>query len=166
MAKVTKQKCRKEIKCSKCGKTIAVGQEYLKGTPFHMRPICRCLRCGLKSYELSSSEYVRAIGRISEGHYENEDDIEYLVSALTDLMDECQDSYDNIPEQLQSGSTGEMLQERIDNLQTVIDELEGIDVSGIYEEAEEYAENNETDPEEIFTNTLADAIQDALSYLE
>ena len=53
--------------------------------------------------------------------------VEELISNLENLRDTCQESLDNIPEQLQEGNSGQILQERIENLDGVISELENID---------------------------------------
>jgi len=54
--------------------------------------------------------------------------VDSIGSELNSLRDEVQDSLDNMPEQLQSGPTGEMLQGRIDAVEEMINELEGIDI--------------------------------------
>ena len=46
---------------------------------------------------------------------------------MEELRDTCQESFDNIPEQLQEGDSGQILQERIENLDDVISNLENID---------------------------------------
>jgi len=51
-----------------------------------------------------------------------------IVSALEELRDQCQESLDNMPEGLQEGPTGEMLQNRIDGLESAISEFEDIDM--------------------------------------
>lgn len=53
--------------------------------------------------------------------------VEELISDLEELRDTCQESFDNIPEQLQEGDSGQILQERIENLDDVISNLENID---------------------------------------
>ena len=53
--------------------------------------------------------------------------VEELISDLEELRDTCQESFDNIPEQLQEGNSGQILQERIENLDDVISNLENID---------------------------------------
>lgn len=53
--------------------------------------------------------------------------VEELISNLEELRDTCQESFDNIPEQLQEGNAGQILQERIENLDDVISNLENID---------------------------------------
>jgi hypothetical protein len=42
------------------------------------------------------------------------EELEDIKSGFEDLGQETQDSLDNMPEGLQQGATGEMLQERID----------------------------------------------------
>lgn len=55
------------------------------------------------------------------------DQCESVAQELRDLADECQSSLDNMPEGLQQGSSGEMLQERISALEAAADEFESID---------------------------------------
>lgn len=61
--------------------------------------------------------------------------VEDLKTEMESLKDECQDSLDNMPEQLQYAPSGEILQERIDDLENLVSELESIDCD--YEELEE-----------------------------
>lgn len=178
MAKIEKPKARKEYKCSKCGETIKVGDTYLKGTPFRMKPIIRCTKCGLRSWELSSSEYVQGVGRVCDCWEEdygcNEDTAQSIADELSTIRDETQDKLDNMPYGLQEGDTGQLLQERIDCLDDVISELESIDYASIKESAEQDfdSELEEGSPEyqneldgEIET-ALADTINEALSCLD
>ena len=59
-----------------------------------------------------------------------EGDLGTMVSDLQNLLDECQDSLDNMPEQLKDTSAaGETLTERIESMETYISELEAIDTS-------------------------------------
>lgn len=193
MARIERiQSARKEHKCSKCGNVIAVGQPYLKATPYKRSPIIRCTTCGLKSYETSGSEYVREVGSIVEDwreNYElNESTAEDIASALEELRDQQQESLDNIPEQLQEGETGTMLQERIDSLESVIDELNSISWDDCASEAEgevesemeydpeaednpweseeEYQEEFESKKSDLTEEKYSDAIDEALSNLE
>ncbi len=57
-----------------------------------------------------------------------EGELENMVGDLQNLLDECQESLDAMPEQLQDTSVaGETLTERIENMETYINELEAID---------------------------------------
>lgn len=176
MAKIENPKARKEYKCSKCGEVIKVGDTYFKGSPFRAKPIIRCTKCGLRRWELSSSEYVQGVGRICdcwEEDYElGEDTAQSIADELDNIKDQCQDSLDNMPEGLQYGSTGELLQERIDCLDDVINELENINYDSIKEEAEtniDVEEGDENYKEELegeIKSSLADAINEALSQID
>jgi hypothetical protein len=54
--------------------------------------------------------------------------IENMKSELESLMDDCQNNLDNMPEHLQeSSSSGELLQERIDTIESAISDLDAID---------------------------------------
>lgn len=154
MARIERiNKARKETKCCKCGAVIEIGMPYLKATPYRQRPIIRCTKCGLKSYETSGSDYVKNIGAIvedwSEDYDINEGTVDEIATALEEIRDQQQDSLDNMPEQLQEGDTGQMLQERIDSLDCAIEELNNISWEDCYSEAEGEIESEmgEYDPE-------------------
>lgn len=51
-----------------------------------------------------------------------------IVSRLQELGEECQGNLDNMPEGLQQGSTGELLQERIDAMESAASEFEDIEL--------------------------------------
>jgi hypothetical protein len=55
------------------------------------------------------------------------DALDDIASRLRELGEECQSSLDNMPEGLQQGDTGQLLQERIDGCESAADELENID---------------------------------------
>ena len=144
MAKITRQTKSnrgKEVRCEKCGKVIAAGMEYLKATPFRRSPIIRCLACGLMPYETSSSEYIRTVGEIVEKWKENytidEETANNIAADLEDVKSGCEESLDNIPENLRDGDAGSMLQERIDTLESVISGLEDISFEDFRDEARE-----------------------------
>lgn len=192
MARIERiNKSRKEQKCSKCGEVIEVGMSYLKATPYRQRPIIRCTKCGLKSYETSGSEYVKEVGSIVEDWQESYDIhdgvAEEIASILEDLRDQQQDSLDNMPEQLQDGDTGMMLQNRIDSLETAIDELNDISWedcesdaeseveseigeynpdSDEWESEEDYQEELEDRMRELTEEKYSEAIDEALSNIE
>lgn len=132
MGKVTYiKKSRKENTCSKCHKIIPVGSAYWKGELYMMRPIVRCTKCGLRHYEVTTSDYVMTIGRLVEDWQEDfpvgDTTAEEIISVLEETRDTCQENFDNIPEQLQDADAGSLLQERIDELEGAIYDLESMD---------------------------------------
>lgn len=158
MAKINRvEKCRKEQRCSKCGKTIPVGSPYLYAEPRYRGKIVRCTSCGLQYWETSGSEFVLTCGAIQNNWREDygvsQDALESIKGDLEELRDTCQDSFDNMPESLQYGPTGEMLQERVDMLDGVIDALDCVtEYDDIREEIEydvfeDYKSDNELDEE-------------------
>ncbi len=145
MAKINRIKARKEYTCSKCRKKILVGEEYLKGVPYMRKPIIRCLSCGLSSWELSSSEYIQRVGNLVENWEKDyaidEDIFDSIASEIEEIKDECEDRYENIPDQLKEGEAGTLLEERIEALEGVYDELTSRDFGTIISDAfEEYDE--------------------------
>ena len=184
---VSIKKARKEHKCSKCGAVIKVGQPYKKGVINFHPDIIRCVECGLKSYEVTTSEYRKEVGAICEDWYGihgcDENTVDNIVETLRDLLSQCEDNLENMPESLrESSSTGETLQSRIDNLEEVIDELEQISSDDLRREAEESATDEigedvfDTEVEreeaidnltqELFEESLSSAIEEAISSLE
>jgi hypothetical protein len=55
------------------------------------------------------------------------DALQDIASRIRELGEECQSSLDNMPEGLQQGATGEMLQERIDNCESWASDIENLD---------------------------------------
>lgn len=181
------KKARKEHKCSKCGNIIKVGEPYKKGVINFHPDIIRCVNCGLKSWEVTTSDYCKEVGCICEEWSENygcdETTSGQIVETLNDLLSQCQESLENMPENLkESSSTGELLQTRIEQLEEAVNELEQIDTDSLRREAEESAtdevdrEEFDSDEEheaaidertqELFEEALTDAIEEAISSLE
>lgn len=58
-----------------------------------------------------------------------ESSMEQLISEIEELKDETQNSLDNMPSQLQDADSGQLLQERIEALESWISDLQSIDLS-------------------------------------
>jgi hypothetical protein len=71
---------------------------------------------------------------------------EDIINELENLRDETQGSLDNMPDQLQYSPTGELLQERVDALDSAISELDMIDEEWEFDEDE--PERDEFDEDE------------------
>lgn len=121
------QKSRKENRCGKCRTMIPMGSRYYKGILNFHPPIIRCAKCGLKHYEVTTSEYIREVGAVVEDWQEDfsvADGVwEEIADTLETIKDECEDRLYNMPEQLQESDAGQTLQERIDSLDCAIDDL-------------------------------------------
>lgn len=126
------KKSRKEYKCNKCGKVIPAGSRYYKGEINFGPTIVRCEECKLESWEVTTSDYQLSVGQIVykwRDDYNLEEGVnEDIASALEEIRDDLQDRLDNMPEGLQEGDVGQLLQERIDSLDSVIDDLNNIDI--------------------------------------
>lgn len=150
----------REIHCMKCGKPILPGDFYLKAEPYSGPPIIRCTECGLKGYETSGSYYIQRVGALVENWRDTYGDYttaaEDIASELEDIRGELEDNFYNIPEQLQDGAAGSLLQERMDEIEDVIVELESIDYDEIRDEVHDEAvdeldgEFDPTDPDREF----------------
>ena len=150
------KKSRKEYKCSRCHEVIPSGSPYFRGDLNFSKPIIRCTECGLESWEVTTSEYQLAVGEIvvrwKDSYSPDEQGRDDIVSELESIRDDTQDKYDNMPEGLQQGDTGCLLQDRIDCLDSAIDELNNIDF-----------ELNEDNDEE---NDFEKLIEEALSCID
>lgn len=155
MATITRvQKSRKEYVCGRCRTKIEKGQSYLRGDLNFSKPVIRCCKCGLEPWEVTTSEYQLNVGEIVYRWHENyevsEEGRDNIVSGLTDIKDELQDRLDNMPESLQQGDTGQLLQDRIDAIDSAISDLENI-----YFEDEDYDEDCEGRYQEEIDSALS-----------
>lgn len=86
--------------------------------------------------------------KIEEFEPEDVEDVATFVddirSDAESLRDECQEHLDNMPEQLQDSDSGQTLQERIDNLDSVIGDIDNFDSEF---ESQIEKEDDETDDE-------------------
>lgn len=81
--------------------------------------------------QLTQSEYFGTAYALADESWPavcDEASLESFKSDVEELRDNEQGKYDNLPDSLQQGSSGEQIQERIDECQAVIDEIEGIDL--------------------------------------
>lgn len=72
---------------------------------------------------------------------------ESIKTELEDLRDTTQESYYNIPENLQYSPTADLLQERVDSLESGISEIDSIDF--------DYEEKNEDEIKELIADDLS-----------
>jgi hypothetical protein len=72
--------------------------------------------------------------------------VDNTKTELEELRDTTQESLDNMPENLQYSPTAELLQERVDALETAIDEFDGIDL--------DYDEKDEDELKELLAEDL------------
>jgi hypothetical protein len=86
--------------------------------------------------QLTQSEFLSTLYSIQEewdaADMEHKDDvisaIENAKGALEELRDDTQNKLDNMPDGLQQGDTGQMMQDRIAALETLIDTLDSVDL--------------------------------------
>jgi DNA-directed RNA polymerase subunit RPC12/RpoP len=163
---ISNSKARKEYTCSKCNSVIKKGDKYFRGERFMTTPLIRCQSCGIYAWECSSSEYTQTVGRICDcwqNDYElDESTAQSIADELETLRDNCQDNLDNMPEGLQEGDTGQLLQERIDCLDNVITELEGIDYDATKQEIECNTDREDDESEEDYESRVASDVEEAI----
>ena len=85
-------------------------------------------------------------------------DLADFKERLQEAADESQNSLDNMPEGLQQGDTGEMLQNRVDEIESMISELDSIDIDELEKEQDESDDDFEQRVEDK-KQEIADAVQ-------
>lgn len=127
MAKVLEQRARKEYICSKCKRTIAIGEQYKKIVAMYSKPKIVCCDCKIARSELTTSEYYSWLYDFQDDiSIESLEDAEQALEEIQMQQEELQEKLDNIPEQLQDAEAGCILQERIDGLEEACSELEAL----------------------------------------
>lgn len=143
MAKLTRQKARKEYECCKCKKMILKGDIYQKIVERYREPKTVCQNCVVPRSELTGSEYLSWLFDLQDNfEIESFDDIESLIENIEEQKDELEEKLSNIPEQFQDGEAATILQDRIDCLYDAICELEQIDLEDFDEKTEEEKQND------------------------
>lgn len=87
-----------------------------------------------------------------------ESELQEIASEVSSAGEECQSSLDNMPEGLQQGSTGELLQARIDACETIADDLEGVDIPDEEDPEDAAVPTDDDDPNQELRDTMADEI--------
>lgn len=137
---ITVAKARKaQGQCGKCSAKIKKGDPYrwwkFNFGSRHVR--CMSPACAPKASDLTRSEFYSRLYEIEEivssalDAFREGGDASDAASALTDaaeqlreLGSECQEKHDNMPEGLQQGDTGQLLEERAGECDGKADELE------------------------------------------
>ena len=146
MATLKQQKARKEYVCSKCGTEIHIGDQYLRfSLTRFQKPKILCLVCRPTRSQMTTSAFWGTmyaiedeIGALTVDDFDGlSDTVEGIVGQLEELRDEQEEKRDNMPEGLQDGEIGELLQERYDEVDEMIIELQGVELGIDTEGAEE-----------------------------
>lgn len=103
-----------------------------------------------KRQQLTGSPFKKAVYDIEDAiaQLQSIEDLEAVKTMVEELQDEMQCSLDNMPEGLQMGHTGELLQERIDACEeaySALDEVQSEWESAVDEHAE--SEHQDEEPE-------------------
>jgi hypothetical protein len=122
-----------------------------------------------KASQLTQSEFLSSLYDIQERLAEItgdditnlQGDVQSISEELNQMAEECREKHDNMPEGLQEGEVGQMLEERADACENAASELDGIDFDinddqTFYDEVKEELE----DDLELDSEVEADIIQD------
>lgn len=110
----------------------------------------------IKASQTTGSDYLRGwyILQETDNDYTTPEDCNNASEAIREIADECQEKFDNMPEGLQQGDIGQLLEERIYHCETASDRLSEIaqeleDLNEVdYENPDEYEEAVEALSEE------------------
>lgn len=123
-----------------------------------------------RAAQLTSSEFLSTVYDLNDELSEfSADTLEALrdgiadfVSRIQDLSSETEDKLNNMPDSLQQGPTGELLQSRIDSLSDMESNLDSIDADDIERVAEQSAEEHEEEVEKALSDGISEV--NATSY--
>lgn len=151
MPKVERRKARKDYPSD----GIKKGDTYFTWS-FNFGPTKRSLNYPKQS-QLTMSEFLSEFYSIGEdletslnGAGSPEDlqsAVEEAVERIETLRDETQEKHDNMPEGLQQGDTGQLLEDRVNNLEEWLNDLENIDLEYDEPDAAEESDIEKTDYE-------------------
>jgi len=126
MARVIKRKARKDYPAN----GIAKGDDYffcqIKTGPRSSR-VMRS-KTPFKQSQLTTSPFKSGFLAAQEewdGSDKQPDDMRAAGEAIREIGQECQGSFDNMPEGLQQGETGQLLENRASECERIADELDG-----------------------------------------
>lgn len=125
--------------CGKCGNEIKVGSSYRwwKFRYGGRRVRCAKPECAPKASDLTQSAFYSTLADLTDrlqgalDDFRGGGDASDLSSELSDIAsevrtlgEECQEKLDNMPEGLQQGDTGQLLQTRAEECDSKADDLE------------------------------------------
>ena len=169
MPRVTsvKKAQKSQGECSKCGVKIKKGDGYRWWKFRFGGRYVRCLKleCAPKPSDLTRSEFYGTLYGVEESLRSALDDfrkggdpvdlagtLNELAEELRNLGSECQDKLDNMPEGLQQGDTGQLLENRAQECESKADELESaaseVEAIELYDNLAKYLADNEVVREE------------------
>lgn len=149
------KKSQKEVHCDD-GTVLPAGSSYW-WWKFNFSSHKHCSKMQPKPQQLTQSEYDITVMDIQEAlanldANDLESGVQDICEQIENLRSECEDKLSNMPDQLQeSSSAGQLLQERIDALESWQSDLEGVDLDVDEQEAADDAREelfDEWDPPE------------------
>lgn len=152
--------------CAGCGVEIKAGDPYqwIKFR-FGGRKV-RCGTCKFKDSDLTQSEFLSKVYELNDritglSDLDNLDDlrseVEDIAAEYEALADECYEKKDNMPEGLQQGEVGQLLEERSDGCREVADNLQGVDFDFSDEISREEA-LEQLDIDDVHTKELTEEV--------
>lgn len=105
-----------------------------------------------KPSQLTQSEFLSAVyslqEEMAEAQADTADDLIGLrdgwVESIREIGQECQDKFDNMPDGLQQGDTGQTLEERAQAMEQWADDLEAVDLDDAPEPTDKETEGDES----------------------
>ena len=123
-----------------------------------------------KNSQLTQSNFLSQLyaleEKIEEFSCESREDFESFRDELKDdidtLKDECDESLNNMPEGLQQGSTGELLQERIDAMDSWSTDIEGIECDYDEDDLRQEVLDEKDEDEELTDEEIEEKVQEKI----
>lgn len=170
----TVQKTQKARKCGKCGETIEIGQPYRwwKFRYGGKRERCMKPECSPKASDLTQSAFLGGMADAEQAHADAirnvqegggdlnsfAEELRGIAETVRELGEEAQSSLDNMPEGLQQGDTGQMLEGRVSSCEEIADALE----SAADEAENALSELPDDEPQEDWTDEQLNSLAGTL----
>jgi hypothetical protein len=121
-----------------------------------------------RSSQLTQSEFLGEIYALQESIEDLtlddapfEDFVKETADRLREIANECEEKRYNMPDALQDGDTGQLLEARAEACNNAADELEAIDLSEFDEdEAREELEDDEVDEDDEIDDSIEDRLDE------
>lgn len=157
MARVHHRKARKDYPANGIAKGDMYYYAKIKTGPYSSRVIRQ--KDPIRQSQMTSSPFKQAWFAMEEGLpdvFGDAETIRETGSTIREIGEEVEESYNNMPEGLQEGDTGQMLNERFegcysiaDELDGLADELESLEEPGEFDPSDYAEETSNMDPEDV-----------------
>lgn len=116
-----------------------------------------------KRHQLTGSDYLQRVYLLADETIpaiSSPDDVESIKNEVGEIRDEIEEKLENMPDGLREGTTGQLLQERLDELEDFLNSLESLE----FMEEHEWEEAEREDKDAGYAGHVQSIIEDIQSF--